>query len=529
MKLRYLSVSSEQAPWSRSGGLAEVTGSLPSALDDLWSAQGLEVEVWSVSPLYPSVWREAARRGITLNEGPLISLDPLEYQSARVWYLTSAHSSTLTLWIDLPEAFDRAAPYGPKGGAYEDNPLRFAALSLATLRLPEALTTWLSEVQGLSDEDPAQRSISREIDHHLLHCHDWQTSFAPIFLKLGWSSTHFKTIFTIHNLRHQGLAPAEWVPRLGLSWDDFHLDYLEHWGQLNPLKDALRDVDRVTTVSPQYAEEIFEPEFGCELDEYLNAHQVEVIGVVNGLDLSAWDPHTSSALVEHLPLSPTDEAIDLWKAWHRQRVSPRLFKAQEDLTPVQRGPWGVMISRFDGQKGVELVLALASELIMSGVKLCILGSGDPQLEREVRRLGERFPDSVDVHIGFDVELAHQLFAAADFSLIPSRFEPCGLTQMQSMRYGVIPLATRVGGLVDTIEDIRIDMDDTSASVNATSGDGFLADHPTAPALAEALRRLLRVWSAPQVWRATRRRALDRDFSWNKSAQDWSRVMMSLLE
>ena len=537
MTLRYLSLSAEEAPWSRSGGLAEVAGSLPKALAAHWAREEREVEVWSVSPLYPSAWREVARRGLRLREGPHVPLAPLSYESAQLWYLSidsdpSDESSVSRghLFVDLPAAFDRDALYGPSGGAYEDNPLRFAALSLTAIRVPEAFEEWLA---GLHERIPALHFTSGVTDH-LLHCHDWQAAFAPLLLQRGWARTQFKTVFTIHNLRHQGLAAARWVPLLGLSWDDFHFDRLEHWGHFNPLKGALRAVDLVTTVSPTYAQEIFEPQFGCELDDYLNAHQLEVTGIVNGLDLDTWSPHKAPQLAQPLPSDPTDDELTAWKRVHREEVAPAIYQQGEGS---RTGPWGVMVSRFDAQKGVELVVECAPRWIARGVKLCILGSGDPQLEAKIRALEARFPDAVKVYIGFDLRRAHQLFAAADFTLVPSRFEPCGLTQMQSMRYGALPLATRVGGLADTIHDISSralrrdevhEIDQLEDSAPSVIGDGFLATAPNVWALDEAMERLLDVWSRPEVWCAARRNALQRDLSWDKRARTWSEVLVRLM-
>jgi starch synthase len=439
--------------------------------------------------------------------------------------------SRLELFVDLPAAFDRPALYGPPGDSYEDNPLRFAALCLAAIRLPEAFEVWSRQNRDLKLK--GQLDVRLDIDHHLLHCHDWQAAFAPLLLKQGYSQTVFKTIFTIHNLRHQGRSPAHWIPQLGLSWEDFHLDLLEHWGQLNPLKGALRAVDLVTTVSPTYAREIFSPQFGCELDEYLNAHQIEVTGVVNGLDTISWSPYESSYLCQMLSHQSSDDEILKWKEVHREAVAPEIYaQRSEDLIDAQdSGPWGVMISRFDAQKGVELITELIPDWVARGIKVCILGSGDPRLEEEVRQLGDRFPDSVKVYLGFHLELAHQLFAAADFSLIPSRFEPCGLTQMQSMRYGVIPLATQVGGLADTIDDLCSELihasHSASPSTPSISGNGFLATEPNSQAFSTAMESLLQLWAKPQEWRAARRRALNRDFSWRESARAWSDAITSL--
>lgn len=508
MKLRYLSLSAEQAPWSRSGGLAEVAGSLPSALAQLWQRSEVydEVSVTCLSPLYPCVWREVALRGDRLEPGPMLSLSPLSESRAQVWMLHSSsndHSRQGHLFIDIPWAFDREYLYGPPGGSYQDNPLRFACFCFAVIK-------WLNEL----DEDNTETVI---------HCHDWQASFLPIYLRYSVRRGKVKTLFTIHNLMHQGLCDAEWIPKLGFDWADFHMNFMEHWGQLNPIKAALSSVDMVTTVSPSYAEEILTAPFACGLESFFSANRLKVNGILNGLDLESWSPYRSPHLSAHLPIGlgdeALDEALDHWKAINKQQVSPSLYPRDQ----VENSPLAVLISRFDHQKGIELLIEAAEQWLSGGGRLFILGSGSPILEAEVSALAARHPQGCEVKIGFDLALAHRLFAAADLCLIPSRFEPCGLTQMQAMRYGVLPLATPVGGLRDSIQPINL----SSGAASLEKGNGFICKDVSVDSLSHALHEALALWSQSLEWRAARKRALKTDWSWSQSAQSWQALIEAL--
>ena len=527
MKRRYISLSAEQAPWSRSGGLAEVAGSLPEALALHWrehrdhnSGEEVTTECISVSPLYPCVWREVARRGARLLPGQTLSLEPVSDSSAQLWTLDGAeggeHSEVTHVFVDLPWAFDRPQLYGPPGQSYPDNPARFASFCLAVLR-------WID----LIGEDTTGEET-------IVHCHDWQSAFLPIFHQRGWGNSQIKTLFTIHNLQHQGRCEAYWVTKLGLSWSDFHMNYLEHWGQMNPLKAALLSVDEVTTVSPSYAEEVTTSAFSCGLDAFLRANDIQITGILNGLDVEAWSPHSSAHLSAHLPPSPSDQELVAWKRALKTEVAPRLYpipqegeneskNENESESKVLGAPLAVLISRLDQQKGIDLLINSAVTWLDQGGKLFILGSGDPKLEVAVLTLATRYPHRCEVKIGFHLGLAHQLFAAADLCLIPSKFEPCGLTQMQSMRYGALPLATPVGGLRDTISTLNRE----GLLHDETRGNGFLSSEVSASALSQTLESAYTLWSDQAGWAAARRRALNTSWSWQESAKSWSDLISRL--
>ena len=518
MKQRYFSLSAEQAPWSRSGGLAEVAASLPKALQHHWNGQKAHsdrrndlIEIYCISPLYPCVWREVNRQAQSLSPSLELSLEPLGDQNAQIWTLKDpiANDSKVSLYhifVDIPWAFDREFLYGGPGQAYHDNPLRFASFCLAALR-------WIDELNKLDQTN------QEEIDT-IIHAHDWQSAFLTIYQHEGWGAHTAKTLFTIHNLMHQGLCDAEWLPRLGLDWASFHLNYLEHWGQVNPLKAALISVDCVTTVSPTYATEILSPKFACGLDHFFEGNQLCIQGVLNGLDLENWSPYTSPHLAFHLPEQPSDIELTTWKDCMKQELVPSLYTAQQLNFP----PLAVLVSRFDIQKGIDLVLPALETWLEHGGYLYILGSGDPILEQSALEFTRRFPTQCSCKIGFHLSLAHQLFAAADLCIIPSRFEPCGLTQMQAMRYGTLPLATPVGGLKDSI----IPLNQSSEMGSQDQGNGFLAFNTSEEALSNALSEAFDLWSDAEAWFEARQRALSTDWSWHQSAGHWTKIIDELI-
>lgn len=376
--------------------------------------------------------------------------------------------------------FDRPALYGEQGQAYPDNAERFVFFSRAILALAEFL--------GLPD---------------ICHVHDWHTALVPAFLRADgarypWADKT-RTVLTIHNLAYQGdFWPLDWHL---LNLDDryFSFDALEAWGRINFLKGGISFADAITTVSPTYAREIQTPEYGCGLDAVLRYRQNRVVGILNGVDLEAWDPRRDPFLPEHY--GPGDTA---GKRVCKQKLLETLgFEAE-----VQ-APLAGVVARLVEQKGIDLLIEAIPALVARGVPLVVLGQGDPKWEEALRRRHTEYPGRVAVRIAFDETLAHQIEAGADLFLMPSRFEPCGLNQMYSQLYGTIPIVHATGGLADSVID---------ADEHPRRGTGFCFRPCTRQAFLSALDRALRWYADPVRWQSLVSRAMRQDFSWDRPAE-----------
>ena len=471
MKLlgRVLSVASECVPLVKTGGLADVVGALPAAL----AAQGWEMRV--LMPAYRALRAMAADWPVVLRE------EGLWGGEGRV--LAGEVAGISMLLLDAPHLYDReGGPYSGPGGDWADNAQRFAALSWVAARIAR---------EGLADGWAPQA----------LHVHDWQAGFAPAYLAYGGSGG-VGSVLTIHNIAFQGWADATALGNLRLPSDEFHPDGLEYYGGLSSLKAGMVTADRITTVSPTYAAELMRPEFGLGLQGVLAKRAHVVSGILNGVDTAVW--------------SPGAEAMPYAAATLKRKGAARTALCEEFGLQVP-GPLAIVVSRLTDQKGIDLLPAVMPEFIEAGGGLVVLGSGDPALEGAMRGLAARNAGRVGLRIGYDERLSHRMFAGGDAVLVPSRFEPCGLTQMYGLRYGCLPVVAAVGGLADTV----IHANPAAISAGVATG---LTFHPTdAIAFATALRRMVALHANPAMWAKVQRNAMKQDVGWDHSAAAYARL------
>lgn len=458
--MRVLFLSSEVAPFSKTGGLGDVGQALPRAL----AKRGHEVRV--VSPLYQSVPRERlARFGTSLT-----LTFPFGAYEVNTWRLVD---DVEWVFIECEKAFGRPGLYG-----HSDDARRFALFSVA------ALST-------------AQRD---GFDAEVVHGNDWQSGLALLALREGYAHTPLgkaKRVFTIHNLAFQGIESKTEMDPLGIPWALFSAEGVEFFGHLSFMKAALMTADVITTVSPQYAKEIQTPRFGNKLEGLLAFKRPVLHGILNGVDTEVWNPATDVFLPERFT------AQDLSG---RARCRTELLASCKLDAPANGMPLFGVVSRLSSQKGVDLMQAALPRLLEQGASAVVLGSGEANLEAGWRALAAHFPKRLHVRIGFDDSLAHRIEAGSDFFLMPSRFEPCGLNQMYSLLYGAVPVVHGVGGLLDTVFDLSRD-----------DGTGVVFNAPTADALYEALVRAVGLFRDPARYREVQLRGMRQDFGWHKAA------------
>ncbi|MCU0909851.1 MAG: glycogen synthase GlgA [Rhodobacteraceae bacterium] len=468
-----LSVASEVAPLVKTGGLADVAGALPAAL----AAEGWAMR--TLLPGYPAVL-EAARDGREVWREERLFGGP-----GRVLAFRAAGLDLMAL--DAPHLYLRdGGPYlGRDGKDWPDNPERFAALSWAGAAIA---------ADGLEDWRP-----------EVMHVHDWQAGLAPLYLKERGGRA--RSLITIHNVAFHGLADADRRAALRLPEAGFTTEGYEFWGRISALKAGLVWADRISTVSPTYARELLTPEFGMGLDGVLRAREADLAGILNGIDEAAWNPVTDAAIVRYR--APSGKA--------RNRAA---LCAELGLAPPE-GPLCVVVSRLSEQKGLDLLLAALPRLLAAGGALALLGSGDAGLEAMFRQTAAADPARVAVRIGYDEALAHRLIAGGDAILVPSRFEPCGLTQMYGLRYGTLPVVALTGGLADTV----ITANDAAMKAGVATGLQF---HPvTAAALAEALERLAALHADRPAWTVMQRNAMRHPVGWAASAPAYAGLYAEL--
>lgn len=468
--MKIVHIASECAPFSQTGGLGQVVGALPDALV---RAGGGGHQVYVVTPLY----RGIADTWDLEDTGIAVRVD-IGGRPQRVDLRVLSRPGAATVcFADCPAMFDRDQLYD-----YDDDVYRFGVLCRAAVEAAADL------VGGTPD---------------VLHAHDWQAGLVPTYLRE--TRPDAASVFTIHNLRFQGVFHKHALPHLGLPWSVFTLDRLEYFDRLSTLKGGIADAGAVTTVSPQYAREIQTEGFGCGLHAFLAHHAGKLSGVLNGIDMAAWNPADDPAIAA--PYSAED--IEGKRACRQALLDLAGLEAADD-DPVL----GV-VSRLDEQKGLELVADLAPELAELGVRMVVLGSGEASLEDRFRRLAQRHPDRLHVHIGYDVDLAHQIYAGADMMAMPSRFEPCGLNQLYAMRYGALPIVHSVGGLRDTVTDWGND------ELARGHGTGFRFDHPDTAGLRWAVGRAVALFRGDRRgWDTAVRHVMRRDLSWDLSAAEY---------
>ncbi|HEY7958388.1 MAG TPA: glycogen synthase GlgA [Polyangia bacterium] len=471
--MRVLHVASEIAPYAKTGGLADVLGALPAAL------ARLKTEVMVVAPRYRAIDPDRFGLGRWLSTVPV----PLGDGTIEVGVYegTPPGGARVRLFfIDHPPSFDRDGLYGPPGGGdFPDNARRFTLLGRAALALAAHLGLWPD----------------------ILHGHDWQAGPALLYAR----STHGdlrppRTVFTVHNLAFQGLFPESTVEELGFPRALYHPDGYEFYGQVSLLKAGLVLADRITTVSPSYAKEIQTPEQGCGLDGLLRARADRLVGILNGVDYEVWSPEHD----RYLPAGYSKDALG-----GKRRCKLELQRAF-GLPLSADTPLSGSVSRLTEQKGFDLLLGALPHILEGDAQVALLGTGDPELERALIALAARHPKKLAVRIGYDEALAHLIEAGSDLFLMPSRYEPCGLNQLYSLRYGTPPVVRATGGLDDTIVDYE---------PRSRSGTGYKFVETTAPALTSAWRRALHTYrETPSEHQALQRRGMAQDFSWAASAR-----------
>ncbi len=481
--MKVLHVAAEIFPLVKTGGLADVVGALPQALI------GAGADVRLLLPGLPAI-ADAVLHPRTIYEfGPAFGAARISLRLARMPY-----SHVPVYVVDAPFLYRRpGGPYQAADGAeWSDNLQRFALLGwvAAHLAAGELDLGWTPQV---------------------LHAHDWHAAMACAYMA-AHPATTAASVFTVHNLAFQGLFSQADFGQLGLPAHFMHSHGLEYHGQLSFMKAGLKYARRITTVSPTYAGEIATHEFGCGLDGVIRGRQADVSGILNGVDPAIWNPATDSGLV-----SPYD-AVNLGgKARCKAALQAELGLAVRADAPL----FGV-VSRLSSQKGLDLVLAALPMLLASGGQLALQGSGDPELERAFQAAARANPDQVGVRIGYDESFAHRLIAGADVIMVPSRFEPCGLTQLYGLRYGTLPLVRRVGGLADTVVDA------TDENLRESRATGFVFGPANAAAIESALISAFALYGRPDAWRAMMRTAMSRDFSWAEAAAHYLALYRSLL-
>ncbi len=467
-----LFVVSECAPLIKTGGLADVAGALPAAL----APHGCAVRV--LLPGYRAIMGQFGRAKT------VATYDDLFGGPARL--LASNAKGLDLLIVDAPHLFDRDGGIyvDAAGDDWPDNPERFAALSFVAAQIA---------TRGVGKWTP-----------DIVHGHDWQAGLTPEYMHALGSDVPF--VFTVHNIAFHGNTGADRLRALRLAPDRFNADHFEFWGQISALKAALASAHRITTVSQTYAQELLTPEFGIGMDGILRARRADLIGIVNGIDEDVWNP-------------ATDPNIRPYKSAAGKAANKKALQKTFGFGPAD-GPLCVLVSRLTEQKGIDLLLAALPDLLAGGGQLALLGSGAPELEVALLEAAANHPN-VAVRIGYDEALSHQMMAGGDAILVPSRFEPCGLTQLYGLRYGTLPLVSLTGGLADTV------INASPAALSSGVATGLQFYPTTAGALGHAFTRLCDLYAHPDIWKKLQRNAMKQPVGWDASAAQYAAIYAEL--
>lgn len=466
--MQVLYVASECAPFVKTGGLADVIGAVPKALAPL----GVDVRI--LLPAYPPLASVLAK-GKTVQ-----TYDDLFGGQARV---VEARAEGLTLLlVDAPHLYDRPGNIylDDRGQDWHDNHLRFGALCRVATDIAR---------DGAKDWTP-----------QLVHAHDWQAGLTPLLIELEGLQKPPSTIVTIHNVAFQGLFPWQEKDTFGIPDEYFTHEGAEYWGQLGFLKAALSTADAITTVSPNYARELLTPEFGMGLEGVFQNRRDELSGIINGIDLDAWNPKTDPYLTKNY----TSRSLD-GKAANRAVLAQRFGLTESD------GPLFCVVSRLTKQKGLDLLLEALTTLVRQGAQLALLGSGDPEMEAAFLGAQARYQGQVGVIIGYDEDLSHLMQGGSDAILVPSRFEPCGLTQLYGLRYGTLPVVATTGGLADTVTNV------SPEALKRKIATGFHCEPGDAGSLRLAITRACEAYADQDLWKSLQRNAMRQPVGWDGSA------------
>ena len=468
---------SEMQPFAKTGGLADVAGSLSAAL------QGLGHEVAVFLPRYKTVDVRKLELKNVLDrfEVPVGS----DKEGGRLWE-RKLENGVRVFFIDHPEFFNRDAFYGTPHGDYPDNDRRFIFFQRAIFQ--------------------CLKGISFKPD--MMHCHDWQTGLIPVYLKTLYASDPFfqktKSVFTVHNLGYQGNFPPDSLPATGLGWEHFRLERLEFYGKVSFLKGGLVDGDAVTTVSERYAQEIQTQEFGCGLEGVLARRRESLYGVLNGIDLEEWNPETDRDITAHFSAAKVD----------KKAANKAALQKENSLLLAPQKPLIGMVTRLVDQKGLDILIPALGPMMQMGVQFVLLGTGEEKYHHVLRDFARKNRGQCGVHILFDAKMAKHIYAGSDMMLMPSYYEPCGLGQMIALRFGSIPVVRETGGLADTIRNF---------DPRTGAGNGFSFREYTPEALLDSVERALKVYENKEEWQKLVRNAMGSDFSWDASAKRYGRI------
>ncbi len=472
--MKILFVASEGLPFSKTGGLADVIEALPKSL----VALGHEVTV--LLPRYRNT------RAVPI---PMPTLTIATGEGLR--FPQIEEGGTLRgvdyYFVDDPEYFDREQLYGVAGKDYPDNAERYAEFCGAAIEFCKHV--WMPDV---------------------IHCHDWQAGLVPVLLRTRYAKDEalreLSVVFTVHNMGYQGVFPKESMKKIGLPESLFDVDGMEFYGRVNFLKGALIFSDYLTTVSPKYAEEIKTAEYGHGLDGVVRDHADHLTGILNGVDYAAWSPERDKLIVSRY--SPKD--LSGKQACKKDLIETFGLPAEAAEKPVIG-----IVSRFAGQKGFDLIEKIAPDLLSEDLAIAALGAGEPKYEKYFRELAKAYPSKFSVKIAYDNTLAHKVEAGADIFLMPSRYEPCGLNQIYSLKYGTVPVVRATGGLDDTIEEY---------DPGSGRGTGFKFQAYDGPSLLGAIRHALSIYRGePAAWRQIQLNGMAKDFSWHNQAVEYVKV------
>jgi len=476
--MRVLFVASECAPFIKTGGLADVVGAVPKALAKY------NANVRILMPAYPAL------AGIA-SKGKMV-LDLSSRFGSKAQIISVKAEGLELLLFDAPHLFDREGnPYtGPNGQDWPDNHLRFGGLAQAANAIAMGkLKTWKPDI---------------------VHAHDWQAGLVPAYLKLNGKKSP-PCVMTIHNIAFQGRFPASVIKSLDLPRSGFVVDGYEYFGDVCFLKAGLVYADKLTTVSPTYARELMSPEFGMGLEGIIYNRKTDLVGILNGIDLDMWNPETDELINANYSAKASSA-----KSRNRRALAKR-FR----MNVSTKSPLFCVVSRLTEQKGLDLLLDALPHLVWRGAGLAVLGSGNRDLEKAFAEAADKYPGRVGVQIGYDEPLSHLMQAGADAILIPSRFEPCGLTQLYGLRYGTLPVVARTGGLADTVIDAN------NAGLVSGCATGFQFSPNSVSSLQDSIDRVCDTFADKKVWRSLMRSAMRHPVGWDRSAEDYINLYTTL--